>query len=80
MWLAVEHGSEIIRHTDMAKWLAGTLNDLGATQFHLLQYDTNNDVFSAIAFVPDVEIPPAPELPPPVQKQAEYPGVVFSDD
>ena len=53
MWQPVEHSSEMFRHTDMACWLSEKLNEMGATQMYILQFDLKSDIFRAVAFVPD---------------------------
>ena len=83
MWQSVEHGSEIFKHTDMACWLSDKLNEMGASQMYVLQFDPNSDVFRAVAFVPDkshtlnVEPPRASQKPP---IQADYGKGVFCDE
>ena len=65
MWKKVEHGESRIFKINMADWLAGKLNEMGATHIHVLYHDQEKEIFEAIAYCPpkiDVDLPPQDRL------------------
>jgi hypothetical protein len=83
MWQPVRHsGGPFEKHVDMSSWLSDHLNSIGCTQTPIILYcNVDTKVFEASAFVPETSTVSPPEAPqaPIVHKQADYPGVVFSD-
>lgn len=58
MWVKVEHKGEIFgEHYNVSEWLAAQLNELNATQVHIIEHDRSNGIFEAVALVPDNDEP-----------------------
>ena len=81
MWKEIRHNGELIRHTDIAEWLACTLNEIHASSAYTIVFDPKDNLYQGVAWVePQPDIPCAPETKQVPTKQADHGSGVFCDE